>query len=90
MTTHMFEFIDKNKKNRIKNIRQAFEIEKYGAIILEEDPPQKDNIIDFTSENFMQYNEQEKIKFAMKKLDERRMVILTIVIIYHFFNFRKI
>jgi hypothetical protein len=90
MTTHMFEFIDKNKKNRIKNIRQAFEIEKYGAIILEEDPPQKDNIIDFTSENFMQYNEQEKIKFAMKRLDERRMVILTIVIIYHFFNFRKI
>ena len=75
MTTHMFDFIDKNKKDHIKRVRQAFEIEKYGAIILEEDPPHKDNIIDFTSENFKQFNEQEKIKIALKKLDENRMVI---------------
>ena len=73
MTTQMFEYIDKTKKDKINKARQAFEIEKYGAIIIEENHPQRDNI-DYNEDNLIGLSESEKYKIEMKKLDERKTV----------------
>jgi hypothetical protein len=80
MTTQMFEYIDKTKKDKIKKVRQAFEIEKYGAIILEENPPQRDNV-DYNEDNLIGLSENEKLKMQMKKYEERKLVRKRLILI---------
>ncbi len=76
MTTNMYDMMQAQKKDKAKQAREAFEIEKYGAVILEEELNLDNSINDPDLNNILSnMNEHDRNKIALKKLDENLKVI---------------